>query len=81
MHVCECHRRIPPLGRPQSRRRRNPRRGDCTTAQQIRQLHRRYLNRIHGLKHELPVQYDLTLNTDSLTTATAAALIAAAARA
>jgi Cytidylate kinase-like family len=41
----------------------------------------RYLDRIYGLKHELPVQYDLTLNTDNLTPATAAALIAAAARA
>lgn len=41
----------------------------------------RYLERFYHVKHELPVQYDLTFNTDLLTPATTAELIVVAARA
>jgi CMP/dCMP kinase len=41
----------------------------------------RYLERFYQVRHEMPVHYDLTLNTDLMTPATAAALIAQAARA
>ena len=41
----------------------------------------RYLERFYGVNQELPVQYDLTLNTDLVTPVTAATLIVAAARA
>jgi cytidylate kinase len=41
----------------------------------------RYLERFYQVRHELPVHYDLTLNTDLMTPATAAALVAQAARA
>jgi cytidylate kinase len=41
----------------------------------------RYLDRFYGVKHELPVQYDLTLNTDVVEQETAASLIVAAAKA
>ena len=41
----------------------------------------RYLDRFYKVKQELPVHYDLTLNTDVITPTTAAALIAAAAQA
>jgi hypothetical protein len=40
----------------------------------------RYLDRFYGVKHELPVQYDLTLNTDGVDPETAAALIVQAAK-
>lgn len=40
----------------------------------------RYLDRFYKVKQELPVHYDLTLNTDLVTPAIAAALIATAAR-
>ena len=40
----------------------------------------RYLERFYHVKQELPVHYDLTLNTDLVTPATAAALIAAASK-
>ena len=40
-----------------------------------------YLERFYQVKTELPVHYDLTLNTDMMTLATAADLIAAAAKA
>jgi cytidylate kinase len=41
----------------------------------------RYLERFYHVKHELPVHYDLTLNTDLMTPATVAALVVAAASA
>ena len=41
----------------------------------------RYLARFYQVQHELPVHYDLTLNTDLVTPQTAASLIVAAARA
>ena len=41
----------------------------------------RYLERFYKVRQELPVHYDLTLNTDLMTPATAATLIVAAARA
>jgi cytidylate kinase len=41
----------------------------------------RYLERFYKVKHELPVHYDLTLNTDHMKPATAAALVVAAASA
>jgi cytidylate kinase len=41
----------------------------------------RYLERFYQVKQELPTQYDLTLNTDSVAVATAAGVIVAAARA
>ena len=41
----------------------------------------RYLDRIYDVRHELPIHYDLTLNTDLVTPATASALVVAAARA
>jgi cytidylate kinase len=41
----------------------------------------RYLERFYNVRHELPVHYDLTLNTDLVTPETAAALVVAAARA
>ncbi len=41
----------------------------------------RYLERFYQVRHELPVHYDLTLNTDLVTPATAATLIVAAAKA
>jgi cytidylate kinase len=41
----------------------------------------RYLERFYDVRQELPVHYDLTLNTDLVTPETAAALIVAAARA
>ena len=41
----------------------------------------RYLERIYDVRHELPIHYDLTLNTDLVTPATASALVVAAARA
>ena len=40
----------------------------------------RYLERFYKVRQELPVHYDLTLNTDLMTPATAAALVVAAAR-
>lgn len=40
----------------------------------------RYLERFYDVKAELPVQYDLTVNTDLMLPATAAAVIVAAAR-
>lgn len=42
---------------------------------------RDYLQRFYDVRHELPAHYDLIVNTDSVTPATAAALIMAAARA
>jgi len=41
----------------------------------------RYLDRFYKVQHELPTHYDLTLTTDTLTPAGAAAVIVAAARA
>jgi len=41
----------------------------------------KYLERFYKVRHELPTQYDLTLNTDTIGVATAVELIAAAARA
>jgi cytidylate kinase len=41
----------------------------------------RYLERFYKVRQELPVHYDLTLNTDLITPATAATLVVAAARA
>ena len=41
----------------------------------------RYLERFYDVKQELPVQYDLTLNTDLVSVATAAQLVIAAAKA
>ena len=40
----------------------------------------RYLERFYKVRQELPVHYDLTLNTDLMTPANAAALVVAAAR-
>lgn len=40
----------------------------------------RYLDRFYQVKHELPIHYDLALNTDAVDTETAATLIVAAAR-
>lgn len=42
---------------------------------------RDYLRRFYDVQHESPEHYDLTVNTDSITTETAAALVVAAARA
>jgi cytidylate kinase len=41
----------------------------------------RYLERFYQVRQELPVHYDLTLNTDLMTPTTAAALVVAAAKA
>lgn len=41
----------------------------------------RYLERFYKVRQELPAHYDLTLNTDFITPATAAALVVAAAKA
>ena len=38
-----------------------------------------YLKRFYGIKHELPTQYDLVLNTDRLGTDDAVALVTRAA--
>lgn len=40
----------------------------------------RYLERFYDVRHEMPVHYDLTLNTDLVTPADAAALVVAASR-
>jgi hypothetical protein len=40
-----------------------------------------YLKRFYGIHEELPVQYDLVLNTDNLSTARAAAILVSAANA
>ena len=40
----------------------------------------KYLDRFYNVRHELPTQYDLTLNTDTMAVPTAIALIIAAAR-
>jgi cytidylate kinase len=40
-----------------------------------------YLKRFYGIHEELPVQYDLVLNTDNLSTARAAAIVVSAANA
>lgn len=42
---------------------------------------REYLQRFYDVRHESPAHYDLIVNTDSITPATAAALVVAAARA
>lgn len=42
---------------------------------------REYLQRFYDVRHEAPAHYDLIVNTDSITPATAAALVVAAARA
>ncbi len=41
----------------------------------------RYLERFYSVRHELRTQYDLTLNTDTISASTAVDLIVAAARA
>jgi cytidylate kinase len=41
----------------------------------------RYLDRFYKVRQELPVHYDLTVNTDLVTPATAAAMVVAAAKA